>query len=145
MMSINIYNPERYFDPTPFEALTQIEAEAKKKVFRPLVFICSPYAGDTERNIENARRYCRFAVSKNAIPFAPHLLFPQFMEDDDKEQRNLGLFFGMVFMSKCLEMWVFGKNITKGMSVEIEKAQQRGMKIRYFTDRCEEVPENERA
>jgi phosphoribulokinase len=67
------------------------------------------------------------------------------MEDDDKEQRNLGLFFGMVFMSKCLEMWVFGKNITKGMSVEIEKAQQRGMKIRYFTDRCEEVPENERA
>lgn len=144
-MSINIYNAERYFDPTPFEALCLIEAEAKKKVFRPLVFICSPYAGDTERNIENARRYCRFAVSKHAIPFAPHLLFPQFMEDDDKEQRNLGLLFGMVFMCKCLEMWVFGKNITKGMSVEIEKAQQRGLKLRYFTDRCEEVPENERA
>jgi hypothetical protein len=138
-MSINKFNAERYYDPTAYEALTSIEKEMKTRIFRPMVFICSPFAGDTERNIERARRYSRFAVSKNTIPFAPHLLFPQFLEDDDKEQRELGLFFGMVFMSKCHELWVFGKNISKGMSLEIEKAKQRSIPIRYFTECCEEV------
>ena len=104
-----------------------------------MVFICSPYAGDIERNIRKAQGYCRFAVSRNCIPIAPHLLFPQFMDDDDEQMRDLGLFFGMVLMSKCSEVWVFGRKITKGMSIEIEKAKQRSIPIRYFNERCEEV------
>lgn len=138
-MNVNKYNSEHYPDPTAHEALKKIEAEVKKHPFRPIVFICSPFAGDVERNIRKAQGYCRFAVGKNRIPFAPHLLFPQFLDDDDKEQRELGLFFGMVFMSKCHELWTFGSNITKGMEVEIEKARERNMHIRYFTERCEEV------
>lgn len=123
-MSVNLYNAERYLDPT---------------AYKPLVFICSPYAGNIQRNTERAREYCRFAVSKNCIPIAPHLLFPQFMEETDPAQRSLGIFFGLVLQSKCKEVWVFGGNITKGMEVEIEKARERGRPIRYFTNRCEEV------
>ncbi len=78
-------------------------------------------------------------MSRNCIPIAPHLLFPQFMDDDDEQMRNLGLYFGMVLMSKCSEVWVFGRKITKGMSIEIEKAKQRSIPIRYFNERCEEV------
>ena len=137
-MSVNLYNGERYFDPTAYEALTNIEREAKR-TYRPLVFICSPYAGDIECHIRRAQGYCRFAVSKNCIPIAPHLLFPQFMEEDDPEQRRLGIFFGLVLQSKCKEVWVFGGNITKGMAVEIEKAHERGLPVRYFTERCVEV------
>jgi hypothetical protein len=136
---MNKYNFEGYPDPTAYEALKTIEAEVKKQPFRPIVFICSPFAGNVERNITKAQGYSRFAISKNYIPFAPHLLFPQFLEDADAEQRKLGLFFGMVFLAKCHEMWVFGGNITKGMSVEIEKAKQRNITIRYFNERCEEV------
>lgn len=137
-MSVNLYNGERYFDPTAYEALTNIEREAKR-TYRPLVFICSPYAGDIECHIRRAQGYCRFAVSKNCIPIAPHLLFPQFMEKSDPEQRRLGIFFGLVLQSKCKEVWVFGGNITKGMAVEIEKAHERGLPVRYFTERCVEV------
>jgi len=137
-MSVNLYNGERYFDPTAYEALTNIEREAKR-TYRPLVFICSPYAGDIECHIRRAQGYCRFAVSKNCIPIAPHLLFPQFMEESDPEQRRLGIFFGLVLQSKCKEVWVFGGNITKGMAVEIEKAHERGLPVRYFTERCVEV------
>jgi len=99
-MSISKFNAEGYYDPTPYEALLRIEREARKAPYRPMVFICSPYAGDIERNIRKAQGYCRFAVSRNCIPIAPHLLFPQFMDDDDEQMRNLGLFFGMVLMSK---------------------------------------------
>ena len=137
-MSVNLYNGERYFDPTAYEALTNIEREAKR-TYRPLVFICSPYAGDIECHIRRAQGYCRFAVSKNCIPIAPHLLFPQFMEESDPEQRRLGIFFGLVLQSKCKEVWVFGGNITKGMAVEIEKAHERGLPVRYFTEGCVEV------
>ena len=119
--------------------MTRIEQEAKKTAFRPLVFISSPFAGDTQRNTKRARGFCRFAVSKNCIPVAPHLLFPQFMEEDDPAQRDLGIFFGMVLMSKCQEVWVFGRSISKGMAVEIEKAKGRGLPIRYFTEQCAEV------
>ncbi len=138
-MSANLYNSEGYYDPTAYEALSHIEREAKKTAYKPLVFICSPYAGDIERNTERAREYSRFAVSKNCIPIAPHLLFPQFMEEDDPAQRSLGIFFGLVLQSKCREVWVFGRTISKGMAVEIAIARERKLPVRYFTDRCMEV------
>lgn len=138
-MSVNLYNSEGYLDATVYEALSNMEQEARRTAYRPLVFICSPFAGDMEGNTARAREYCRFAVAENCIPVAPLLLFSQFMEETDPAQRRLGIFFGLVLQSKCREVWVFGRNITKGMAVEIEKAKERGLPIRYFTEQCGEV------
>lgn len=48
------YNSEGYYDPTTYEALVKIEQEeraARKAAnYRPLVYICSPYAGNVEKN-----------------------------------------------------------------------------------------------
>lgn len=131
-------NSEGYPDPTAYEALTNIKKE--DKIFKPIVYICSPYAGDVERNTVRAKVYSRFAViEKNAIAFAPHLLFPMYLNDDDPAERELALFMDMVFLGKCNELWVFGENITKGMQMEIDKAKKRRMTIRYFTEELEEV------
>ena len=133
-------NSEGYFDPTAYEALTKIEREAKKAhTFRPLVYVCSPLSGDVERNAENARRYCRFAVDSGCIPLAPHLYFPQFMDDGSGAERNLALFMDIVLLSKCSELWVFGERISQGMSIEIENAKRKGQPIRWFTADCKEV------
>ena len=44
-MSINKFNSEGYYDPTTYEALTNIEKEERAlRAFRPIVYICSPYA-----------------------------------------------------------------------------------------------------
>lgn len=137
-MSINLYNQEGYHDPTAYGALTRMEQE-EKVARRPLVFICSPFAGDMEGNARRARGYSRFAVSKNCIPIAPHLLFPQFLEETDPAQRKLGISFGLVLQSMCREMWVFGETVSKGMAAEIRKARERGIPIRYFTEHCVEV------
>lgn len=138
-MSVSKFNSEGYYDPTTYEALTNIEAEERKARFRPLVFICSPFSGDEQTNIENARRYCRFAVDQGYAPFAPHLFFPQFMDDSDKEDRETGIFMGIIMLTKCAEIWVFGARVSKGMAQEIRKAETRNMLIRYFTTECEEV------
>ena len=133
-------NSEGYQDPTAHMALLTIKKE--DRVFRPLVYICSPYSGDVEANVARAREYCRFAVTeKNAIPFAPHLLLPQYMEDSDPQQRELAMFMNMVFLGKCNELWVFGERRSEGMQQEIAKAKKRRMTIRYFTEEMQEVSE----
>ena len=138
-MSVSKFNLEGFYYPTTFNALSNIEDEERKARFRPVVYVCSPFSGNLESNVENTRRYCRFAVDSGFVPFAPHLLFPQFMYDEVPEERELALFMGIVMLTKCAELWVFGERISKGMSKEIHKAEARNMLIRYFTTNCEEV------
>ena len=75
-MSISKFNSEGYYDPVVYEALTKVEAEERAAraaaTYRPLVYICLPYAGDIEKNTYRARAFSRFAVEKNYIPMAPH-------------------------------------------------------------------------
>lgn len=148
-MSINRKNAEGYSDPTTYEALTNIanaevdkaeeQRQQAKKKYRPKVYVCSPFAGDIKTNIMNARRYCAFAVKKGYIPFASHLFYPQFLSDEIKTERELGLFMGLIFLDGCKELWAFGGHITNGMAVEISRAKARNIVIRYFNDCCEEV------
>lgn len=132
-------NSEGYFDPTAYAALTKIEREAKTHAFRPMVYICSPLSGNIAANQKNARRYCRFAVDSGCIPLAPHLYFPQFMDDRNRAECDLALFMNLVLLSKCAELWVFGETISSGMSIEIEKARRKNQTIRWLTVNCKEV------
>lgn len=138
-MKINKFNSEGYHDPTPYEALNNIPDNENKK-YLPIVYIASPFSGDIERNINKALGYCRFAVTKGYIPLAPHLHYPQFLDDEDVEERELGLRFALILLGKCEELWVFDK-VSRGMAREISKAKKRGMPIKYFNSKCEEVLE----
>ena len=140
-MSVDIRNSEGYVDPTPYQALSELEREEKKslRAFRPIVYICSPYAGDVKGNVPAAHRYSRFAVDKGYISIAPHLLFPQFMDDTDTYERDLVLFFGKAVMSKCSEVRVFGERISDGMAAEIKRACWKNYRLRYFTEELEEI------
>lgn len=86
-----------------------------------------------------ARVFSKFAVKQDTIPVTPHLLYPQFMNENDPEDRERALFFGLVLLGKCDQIWVFGSQITKGMAREIRKAQAKGIRVRYFTEDCKEV------
>ncbi len=132
-------NSEGYSDPTAHKALSNIERETKRQTLRPIVYICSPLSGEVERNQEDARRYCRFAVEQGCIPLAPHLLFPQFLNDANSAEREIAMQMNMALLSKCAEVWVFGDRISKGMAVEIDKARRRCQTIRFFTTDCKEA------
>lgn len=138
----NLYNSEGYFSPTEYEALTKIEKnERTAKIaanYRPMVYICSPYSGNTEKNTENARKYSRFAVDCHYLPITPHIYFTQFMNDNIPEERDIAIFMNWVLMSKCEQLWVFDDNISTGMKTEIDRAKRKHMKIRYFTEEMEE-------
>ena len=135
-------NHEGYSDPTAGAALGEIMKEYRqnrKKVWRkqaeikarPKVYIVSRYAGDVDNNISNAIRYCRFAIEKKKIPIASHLLYPQMLDDDNPDERELGTVFGFVLLSMCDEVWVFGKEISSGMQAEIDEARRLKKPIKF--------------
>ena len=144
-MSVNKYNSEGYYDPTAYEALTIIDREisqsryTRPRRYMPKVYICSPFRGDVANNVIKTRAYCSFAVKQGRIPFASHLLFPQFMSDSDPNERNLALFMALVYLDCCKECWVFGDTISEGMENEIRYAKRKNIPMRYFTEDCTEV------
>lgn len=132
-------NLEGYADPTATSAIKSAEGDRPMFPFMPIVFICSPYAGDVDGNTKRAQSYSRFAADNGYIPFTPHLLFPQFLDDTNPRERDLGLHFGRAFLPKCAEVWVFGDRITSGMNAEIRQARRKGKRIRYFTEDLKKV------
>ena len=111
-----------------------LEKFDKADKYYPLVYVCSPYRGNIDENIINARKYSRFTFDEKNIPITPHLLYPQFINDNDLFERNIAIHkINYVLIGLCKEMWVFGDVITEGMEREISIAKKRKMQIRYFS------------
>ena len=130
-------------DMTAYKAITNISRAERKpagiKTEPPMVFICSPFAGDIDANVANAMKYCRFAIDKGKFPIAPHCYFPRFMDDGDPVQRELGISFGIRLLYGCRELWIFGSRISEGMKKEILTAKWRGIRIRQFDENMKEM------
>ena len=101
-MSVDIHNSEGYVDPTAFEAISGIEREERSaqgiqanRLY--LLSLCRRYRDERGR----CTQILVFAVEKGCIPIAPHLLFPQFLNDGDPAERELGLFFGNAIMTSA--------------------------------------------
>jgi hypothetical protein len=142
-MSIGKKNREGYLDLTAYEAITAVRREARKNsVVRsepPKVYICSPFRGDTETNVANALRYCRYAVERGKFPIAPHCYLPRFMDDANPAERKLAISFGLRLLNDCREVWIFGSTISEGMKREILAAKWRNIKIKQFNENMEEL------
>ena len=130
-------NTEGYLDLTSYHALKKLQRE--QFGYRPLVYICSSYSGNTQANVEPARQFCGLAVSSGKIPFAPHLLFPQFMEDADPDQSELAMFFNRVLLAKCEALWAYVGHISPGMRREIGWARDLELPVKYFDSDFQEV------
>ena len=144
-------NYEGYSDPTAGAALSKIAREEKAargtrsgtktgSGRKPLVYVCSPYAGNVEQNVKDAVRYCRHVIRRGCIPYAPHLLFPRLLNDDDPAERRLGLDFGLAMLYRCDELWVFGSRVSSGMKGEIDRALSLRRTVRWFSSECVEMP-----
>lgn len=102
-----------------------------------VVFISSPYAGETQVNIDFARQACFYAICLGYTPIAPHLIYPTIIPDDDPAWREVGLRMSCEILSLCDEIWVCGPCTTPGMQAEVEHAKNLGLWLRRVT--CEEV------
>ncbi|MGL4208196.1 MAG: hypothetical protein ACRCTY_02285 [Candidatus Adiutrix sp.] len=100
---------------------------------RKKIYVCSPYAGDVDANVEMARVFCRKAMEDGHAPFASHLMYPGVVNDLIEKDRARGIACGLTFMESCDEMWAYvGKGISEGMALELEHALKIGIPVKYF-------------
>lgn len=106
----------------------------------PIIYVCSPLKGDIRGNIARARDYCRAVAGKGYIPFAPHVFFTQFLDENIPEERETGIRMGTQFIQRMNpqtdELWTFGNTISAGMQAEIDEAANHGIPVRrvqYFS------------
>ena len=97
------------------------------------VYICAPLGGDVQGNIENAKRYAKFALKCGVAPVVPHF-YALCLNDDILKERELGRGAGMSLLWFCDEMWVFGDRITQGMQEEILFCKNMKIKIRKIKE-----------
>ena len=133
-------NSEGYADPTAGSAMSQIMKEYRQKQKkryadknRRKIYVASRYAGDVDANVAAAITYCRRVIDEGDMPVASHLLYPQILNDNIPEERELGLLFGLALLAACDEVWVFGE-VSPGVAQEIEEAKRLKKQIRYFEE-----------
>ena len=111
----------------------------KKKMPTKRAYVCSPLKGNVEKNMARAEIYCRFAFESGYVPVAPHIYYPRFLDDTDKDERAAGLHYGLEEMWRCKQVWVFGARISDGMRAEIELAKELKIPVKYFDSDMEEI------
>lgn len=133
-------NHEGYADPTAGRAMSLIMKEYRQRQKQRYadknsrkVYVASRYAGDVERNVALAIGYCRRVIDAGYMPVASHLLYPQILNDNNPDERELGLLFGLALLRMCDEVWVFGE-VSEGMAKEIEEAKKLNKKLRMFEE-----------
>jgi len=103
------------------------------------VFICSPYRDNIEENTKKAKYYAGIAAQCQAIPIAPHLYFPLFLDENMPSERMLGISLGIELMRDCDELWLFGFKITQGMEFELSHAKEMKIPIRLYDEEMKRI------
>lgn len=103
------------------------------------VFICSPYRGDIEHNTEVARYAGHIAAVTGYVPVIPHLLYPQFLDDNIPDERILGIQLGAELLKASDMMWLIGSKITTGMKYELEIAKTMRIPIRCYDEQLNRI------
>jgi hypothetical protein len=93
------------------------------------VFVCSRYRGDVAAHVLAAREACRTVLRAGDAPFAPHLLYPAILRDEDPVERAAGIACGLRWLAAADVVAVFGKP-SDGMEREIAEATRLGKEIR---------------
>ena len=104
---------------------------------RKKIFICSPFRGDMAGNSVRAAGYCRRAYEEGCLPIAPHLLFPQFLDESSLKERADGISMGLELLMECDEIWVFGEP-TEGMEQEIRFTVEHGIHVWFRHEKGEQ-------
>ena len=124
--------------------LTLGEAQLRK---RKKVYLISRFAGDIDKNVEDAREFARYLIAiEHKIPVASHLIYPQIFgvcdgTGEPEELRTLGMAYGLALMESCDEVYVFtnGMKPSAGMEREITEALRLELPITYINEEVEKV------
>lgn len=100
-----------------------------------LLYVCSPYRGDTKRNKEYARKLTWAALDNGFIPVTVHLYLTEATDDTNPEERVRGMAAGMKILENCKYILIGDRyGISEGMKAEMTFAAVKGKIMLYEKD-----------
>lgn len=101
------------------------------------VILESPYAGDTARNIDYARRALRDSLMRGEAPIASHLLYtqPGVLDDGAPDERAMGIEAGLAWGAEAEATVVYmDYGVSSGMFQGVQRAirESRAIELRLI-------------
>ena len=97
------------------------------------VYICSPLGGNVKENLEQVKRYTKYALMCGTAPVVPPF-YALCLDDGNPAEREVGMAAGLSLLWFCDELWVFGDTVTEGMKGEIRLCKNLNIRIRHVTE-----------
>lgn len=122
-----------------------------RKIAMGRVIVESPYKGDgSEAAVKNNLAYLKACIldciQRGEVPFASHGFFPQYLDEDDPEQRRIGIEMGYDFWEKADKViFYMDCGMSPGMKEALARAFQEGktferryLKLQSMVDEAEQ-------
>lgn len=98
------------------------------------VIVESPFAGNVARNQLYARAAMLDCLRRGEAPFASHLLYTQVLDDNNVDERNLGIEAGLCWGAVADATVVYNNlGLSSGMIRGVHAAEVAGRPVEYRT------------
>jgi len=96
------------------------------------VVIESPYSGDTKKNLAYLNLCMLDSIRRGEAPIASHKLYTDILNDDDPEERALGINLGFAWL-KAADLVAFYSNLgfSPGMSLSLDRLKKKIVRVPY--------------
>ena len=128
-------NSEGYPDPTAFHAIRRCCGEQSRS-YMPIVLLYSTERDSEEQLVKDGS--C-LAIRENCIPVAPQLICINCFRRGNKVSQVKARQNALMLLSKCRELWILGEGEDPFSARLIDKALQKGIRIRFYTGSMTEV------
>jgi len=101
-----------------------------------LTLVCSPYRASDPRQGHRNRLYARLALRHSIfmgeLPHAPHVEYPEVLDDNHPSERERGMHLSLDFLHRAERIAIYGDlGISDGMAREIRTARVMQKEILY--------------
>lgn len=104
------------------------------KCMGKIIFICHRWRGDDNKYSELTKKVCRyFAEKTDDVPLSTALYINQFLNDDNKAERELGVELGHKLMEICDIVYSYEQDgISDGMKQDLDYANIKNKEVKKF-------------
>ena len=90
-----------------------------------LCYICSPLRWDIEKNLKYAKQLAIDITMEWYIPIVPHLYFTTFLNDENEDERKMGMKMGLDILKLCSYYYIWDAYwISPWMKEEIKLSEK---------------------
>lgn len=102
-----------------------------------LAYVCTPYRAEEDEQFEKQLKHTKY-VSREIVLAGhevevPHLLYTQFLRDDSKTERAIGMASALKHLRRCDAIFVsIRQKVSQGMEAEIAVAKKLRLPMYFF-------------